>query len=169
MTKHHHPQSKQPKPAPDATKTRALLQLASDVVDGVGCDCSTECCRFGVTGREPWVTRAEWELVLLEVRRQGRRLPVPNDDDEGDARGRGRGEGRCPFLDDDGKGGGRCRIYAARPLGCRTFFCERAVQADGRRGKLPTSTTRMLRPIAGDLAALTPQEEARPLRSWLRS
>lgn len=162
MTKHPAKQSKPAKPAPEPKKTRALLQLASDVVAGVGCDCSTECCRFGVTGREPWVTRAEWELVLLEVRRQGRRLPVLRDDDDDD-------EGRCPFLDDDGQGGGRCRVYEARPLGCRTFFCERAVQPDGRRGKLPTTKTRMLRPIAGDLAALTPQEEARPLRSWLRS
>lgn len=167
MTKHQPSQrSRQQRSAPDEKKTRALLQLASDVVAGVSCDCSTECCRFGVTGREPWVTRAEWELVLLEVRRQGRRLPVVKDDDDDDD---DRGEGRCPFLDDDGNGGGRCRIYAARPLGCRTFFCERAVQPDGRRGRLPTSTTRTLRPIAGDLAALTPQEEARPLRSWLRS
>lgn len=163
MTKHPgRPSTKSS--SPDATRTRALLQLASDVVDGVTCDCSTECCRFGVTGREPWVTRAEWELVVLEVRRQGRRLPVLKSDDDDDD-----DEGRCPFLDDDGNGGGRCRIYAARPLGCRTFFCERAVQLDGRRGKLPTTTTRTLRPIAGDLAALTPQEEARPLRSWLRA
>jgi hypothetical protein len=163
MTKHPgRPSTKSS--SPDATRTRALLQLASDVVDGVTCDCSTECCRFGVTGREPWVTRAEWELVVLEVRRQGRRLPVLKSDDDDDD-----DEGRCPFLDDDGNGGGRCRIYAARPLGCRTFFCERAVQPDGRRGKLPTTTTRTLRPIAGDLAALTPQEEARPLRSWLRA
>ena len=24
---------------------------------------------------------------------------------------------------------GRCAIYAARPLGCRTFFCDRATSA----------------------------------------
>jgi hypothetical protein len=147
---------------PDVDRGRALLQLASDVVAGVGCDCSTECCRFGVTGREPWVTRAEWELVVREVARQGRRLPVIRGDDDD-------GEGRCPFLDDDGGGGGRCRIYAARPLGCRTFFCDRAVHPDGRRGRLPTTTTRQLRPIAADLASLSPQDEPRPLRSWLRA
>lgn len=73
-------------------------------------------------------------------------------------------EDACVFLD----GRGRCRVYAARPLGCRTFFCERAVHADGRRGKLPTATTRTLRPLAGELAALSPGVEARPLRSWLR-
>ncbi|MBM4280234.1 MAG: YkgJ family cysteine cluster protein [Deltaproteobacteria bacterium] len=155
--------TKKPRPpgSIDAGRARALLQQASDVVAGTGCDCSTECCRFGLTGREPWVTRAEWELVVREVARQGRRLPVVRDDDDDD-------EGRCPFLDDDGKGGGRCRVYAARPLGCRTFFCERAVHADGRRGKLPTATTRTLRPLAGELAALSPGVEARPLRSWLR-
>jgi Fe-S-cluster containining protein len=28
--------------------------------------------------------------------------------------------------------GGKCRIYDSRPLGCRTFFCER-IQGDRRR------------------------------------
>jgi hypothetical protein len=150
-------------PVLDLQKSRALLALASDVVQGTSCDCSTDCCRFGVTGREPWVTRAEWELVVREVAAQGRRLPVISDDGDDDD------EGRCPFLDDDGAGGGRCRVYASRPLGCRTFFCERAVHPDGRRGRLATTTTRALRPIAADLAALSPAEESRPLRSWLRS
>jgi hypothetical protein len=151
----------------DGARALAILGQASALVDGVSCDCSTECCRFGLTGREPWVTRAEFAAVVAEVRRQGRRLPVLDDtrDDDDD-------EGRCPFLDDDtGDDGvlrGRCRIYAARPLGCRTFFCERAVLPDGRRGRLPTMTVRALRPLAQDLQALSPQEEARPLRSWLR-
>lgn len=142
----------------------AILEQSSSLVAGSTCDCSTECCRFGVTGREPWVTRAEWDLIVAAVRRQGRRLPVIDDDDEND-------EGRCPFLavDEAAPDRGRCRIYADRPLGCRTFFCDRAVHADGRQGRMATSTLRALRPLAGDLAALHPGVEARPLRGWLRS
>jgi hypothetical protein len=150
----------------DAPRALAILGQASALVAGSGCDCSTECCRFGLTGREPWVTVAEWQLVVAEVRRQGRRLPPAGDDDDDE-----HAEGRCPFLDVDAADPtrGRCRIYAARPLGCRTFFCERAVHADGRQGRLPTTTARALRPLAGDLAALAPGTEARPLRAWLRS
>jgi hypothetical protein len=136
----------------------AILNAASAVVDGYGCDCSTECCRFHVTGREPWLTRAEFDVVVAAVRAQGRRLPdVDDDDDDGD--------GRCAFLGDDD----RCRIYAARPLGCRTFFCDNARHPDGRTGKLSTSTNQALRGFAPQLAALTPAEESRPLRAWLRS
>jgi hypothetical protein len=161
-------QPKSSLPIVDLDRARATLALASDVVAGTSCDCSTECCRFGLTGREPWVTRAEWELLVVELRRQGRRLPRVDaladtaPDDVAD-------EGRCPFLRDDGAGGGSCLVYLARPLGCRTFFCERAVHPDGRRGRLSTPTQRALRPLSGDLAALSPREEARPLRSWLRS
>jgi Fe-S-cluster containining protein len=43
-----------------------------------------------------------------------------------DANGRARlpvaDERACPLLDATG----RCAVYAARPLGCRTFYCERA-------------------------------------------
>jgi hypothetical protein len=40
----------------------------------------------------------------------------------------------CPLLSPDG----RCRIYASRPFGCRTFFCgqklpRQAVGSIGRR------------------------------------
>ena len=31
-------------------------------------------------------------------------------------------ERRCTLLSDEGK----CLVYASRPFGCRTFFCERA-------------------------------------------
>ena len=35
---------------------------------------------------------------------------------------RRKNDGSCPLLSDKGK----CTIYASRPFGCRTFFCERA-------------------------------------------
>lgn len=131
----------------------AILQEASDVVDGVSCDCSTDCCRFGKTGREPWLTPAEFDVVVAAVKAQGRRLPtVPASDD-----------GRCAFLGDDDK----CRIYAARPLGCRTFFCDAAKHPDGRTGKLSSSTTKQLKHLPRALADLTPGELSKPLGAWL--
>jgi Fe-S-cluster containining protein len=78
------------------------------------CESSTDCCRFGVTGREPYPTAVELEELERAVRARGgvpkqRSLPVA-------------GERRCPLLSDEGK----CIVYASRPFGCRTFFCERA-------------------------------------------
>lgn len=147
-----------PRDRPDRgeRKTRALAVLveADRALDGWSCDASTDCCRFSVTGREPWVTQVEWELVVDEVKRQGRRLPaVPDDDD-----------GRCPFLSE----AGRCVVYRVRPLGCRTFFCERA------RG--PSSMPKAaLRALPRKLEELTIRDAvekgkdtgARALRSWL--
>lgn len=146
----------------------AILHEADQALDGWSCDASTECCRFAITGREPSVTQIEWQLVVDETARQGRRLPaLPTDDDE-----------RCPFLAPvDGKArheGGRCTIYASRPLGCRTFFCERARDADGHQGP-PSTSTRALREAARSLddlkqrAGAGDDAKARPLRSWLRA
>ena len=133
----------------------AILEEASALVDGVTCDCSTDCSRFGKTGREPWLTAAEFDVVTAAVKAQGRRLPsVPASDD-----------GRCAFLGDDD----RCRIYAARPLGCRTFFCDAAKHPDGRTGKLPSSTNKQLRALPPQLAALTPGVESKPLGAWLQA
>ncbi len=135
------------------SRALAILDEASAVVDGIGCDCSTDCCRFGKTGREPWLTQAEFDVVTAAVKAQGRRLPLPRDDEDG----------RCAFLGDDDK----CRIYAARPLGCRTFFCDAAKHPDGRVGKLSSSTNKQLRELPRQLAALTPGVESKPLGAWL--
>ena len=131
----------------------AILREADEALAGFSCPASTECCRFSLTGREPWLTQIEWELVAAEVRRSGRRLPsTPADDD-----------GRCPFLDETG----HCRVYAARPLGCRTYFCDRA------QGPQPLPK-KALRRLPGELLALTVRSDkngnvgARSLRSWLR-
>ena len=115
--------------APRTTQTegRALADLEAIVarVDVLyahsSCPSSTECCRFGLTGREPFVTSTELALVLRGVRRRGgalagarKALPLASD-----VR---RDERTCPLLDRSG----RCSVYASRPFGCRTFFCERA-------------------------------------------
>jgi uncharacterized protein len=131
----------------------AILAEADAATRGMTCEASTECCRFGITGREPYLTRAEWELMVKEVKRQGRRMPALSDDDDEDE--------RCPFLSPEG----RCRIYAARPLGCRTFFCERARGPDG--GALILDR-RAMNALAQELAAIS-GDKGRPLRSWLRA
>jgi Fe-S-cluster containining protein len=63
----------------------------------------------------------------------------------------------CPLLDRDG----RCSVYAARPLGCRTYYCERA-----RRGVGPSRDD--LRELVRELQELAARHEmggelARPL------
>jgi len=74
------------------------------------CPASGECCQLAITRREPWLWRAEWLRVLARLKQDGRPLPPARED------------GACPLLDASGL---RCSIYADRPLGCRTFFCDR--------------------------------------------
>ena len=77
------------------------------------CPASTDCCHFGRTGREPYphaVELAELRDALAARPRPKRSLPMADE------------ESRCPVLGDDG----RCRAYASRPFGCRTYFCDRA-------------------------------------------
>lgn len=105
---------------PEAERRRAFEALdalyarVDAALEGFSCEASNECCRFGVTGREPYVTEVEVARLAAAVRARGgvpkrRKLPVA-------------GERTCAMLGDDG----RCAVYAARPFGCRTFFCERA-------------------------------------------
>jgi hypothetical protein len=140
--------SRPPQPPPRTTAALAVLRDADHLLDGWRCEASTECCRFGVTGREPHLTEVEWQIVVEEIARQGRRMPAAPED------------GTCAFLK-----GGRCSIYAARPLGCRTFYCDRA---DGP-GRYPRADlARMPRALE---ALSTPDaagdRRGRPLRAWL--
>src|SRR5205085_7414257 len=100
---------------------RAIYAEVDALTKGWSCDASTDCCRFGVTGREPYPTAVELaELAhgvaahpLPAPKRRGA-LPVLDAD--------AAKERRCPLLSESG----RCRVYASRPFGCRTFFCDRA-------------------------------------------
>jgi Fe-S-cluster containining protein len=71
-------------------------------------------------------------------------------------------ERRCPLLDD----AGRCSIYASRPLGCRTFFCDRARGP----GRLPREGANDVARAVADLAAkATPRDpHTRPLSRALK-
>ena len=73
------------------------------------CTGLSDCCRFKMTGRTPFLTRGEALVAALAWRAAGR-TSVPETAD-----------GACPFLK-----GSRCQIYDGSPFGCRTHFCEAA-------------------------------------------
>ena len=106
----------------------AELRLVYDEIDALNrdrsCPASTDCCRFGVTGREPYPTAVELAELERAVRARGglpkrRVLPIAS-------------ERRCPLLGDAGRG----LVYASRPFGCRTFYCERADGAPVARNEI---------------------------------
>lgn len=74
------------------------------------CQMSTRCCRFQLTGEVPVLTLGEALVAARGVRASGRRELKPHP------------EGACPLLGREG----RCTIYAFRPFGCRTHFCQAA-------------------------------------------
>jgi hypothetical protein len=101
----------------------ALYRETDALLAGSSCPGSTDCCRFGLTGREPYVTSVEIAAVERAIRRRGgplspkrRALPIA---------GPAQKERICPLLDVNG----RCSVYESRPFGCRTFYCERAIVA----------------------------------------
>ncbi len=75
------------------------------------CIARTECCQFHLTGLTPHLTKGEALLAAKAFRATGRR-ELPETDG-----------GVCPLLQ---RTTGRCLIYADRPFGCRTHFCEAA-------------------------------------------
>jgi Fe-S-cluster containining protein len=127
--------SRDPVPAAGAAleKLRAVYAEVDALLAGWTCAASTDCCRFGVTGREPYPTSVEIAELERAVRARGglpkrRSLPLVRS-----ASGvRGEDERRCALLSDEG----RCLVYASRPFGCRTFFCERG---SGPAGEPPRS------------------------------
>ncbi len=74
------------------------------------CRRRTDCCRFKLTGRTPYLTTGEALLVANALRAAGRRALERRDD------------GSCPLLD----AGDACIVYDDRPFGCRTHFCAAA-------------------------------------------
>jgi uncharacterized protein len=102
-----------------------LYREVDETFAGWSCPASTECCRFGVTGLEPYLTSIEYLAVRKAIQARGgelhdKRKALPL------AGRQMRDERTCPLLDRNGK----CAIYASRPLGCRTFFCGRASEAN---------------------------------------
>jgi len=82
------------------------------------CQMRNGCCQFHLTGLTPQLTKGESLVAAKGVRATGRReLPESAD-------------GACPLLKRET---GRCLIYADRPFGCRTHFCEAAGGAYPRK------------------------------------
>ena len=132
----------------------AVYDDATRAFDGWSCPASTECCRFGITGREPYVTSIELLAIRRAIAARGgarawRRASAATADPEGAATGRitlpvVADERRCPMLTD----AGRCAIYDARPLGCRTFFCDRASPGSKVRQRDVNALVRRVQDIA---------------------
>ncbi|MBI5538058.1 MAG: YkgJ family cysteine cluster protein [Deltaproteobacteria bacterium] len=102
----------------------AIYQEVDAKFAGWTCPASTECCRFGLTGVEPYVTSIEYLAVLKAIQKRGG--PLRDKRKALALEGTGvRDERTCALLDRSG----RCSIYEARPIGCRTFFCARATEA----------------------------------------
>lgn len=154
---------------------RELEQVYRDVdtrLSNDTCPASTECCRFGITGREPYVTSIEVALVERAIARRGgpralgkaptplgtiepadrkdkRRLAVVDDEEP------------CPLLDAKG----RCSIYESRPFGCRTYFCERAIRSSDLGQRDINEFVRRIKDIAARHAV--GGDQGKPLRRWL--
>jgi Fe-S-cluster containining protein len=131
-------------------KLRSVYAEVDALLAGWTCEASTECCRFGITGREPYPTSVEIAELERAVRARGglpkrRSLPLVGTGARGDD------ERRCTLLSDEGK----CLVYASRPFGCRTFFCDRASGPAGEpaRAAPRTEIAQLGRAIA-DLAAV---------------
>jgi Fe-S-cluster containining protein len=121
---------------------RAIYAEVDALTAGWTCEASTDCCRFGVTGREPYPTAVELAELERAVRARGglpkrRSLAIAS-------------ERRCELLSDQGK----CLVYASRPFGCRTFFCERAQGPSGEHVReLPRDEIARLGRAVADLSA----------------
>ena len=138
---------------------RALYAEVDARFAGWSCDASTTCCRFGITGREPYVTPIELlalrralaktgrKVVSPAPKKGSRRLPIASGGDGSDGKG-GRDERRCPLLGEDG----RCSVYEARPFGCRTFFCDRASAGEPVRQRDVNAFVQRIRAVSDRLA-----------------
>jgi len=111
--------SRTPDKSPDpVAEVRAIYAELEGRAPHRDCTLRTGCCHFRITGRIPYLTRGEAEVAARGVRASGRRA-LPEHPD-----------GACPLLH---ASSGRCMIYADRPFGCRTHFCDPAGGPFARR------------------------------------
>ncbi len=140
---------------------------------GDSCSATTECCRFGITGREPYVTSIEVALVERAIaqrggaRALGRAPATLSGQTSPDSKDKRRlamlDEEPCPLLD----ARGRCSVYAARPFGCRTYFCERATRVSNFEQRDINEFVRRIKDIAARHEA--GGDQGKPLRRALTS
>jgi Fe-S-cluster containining protein len=148
------------------SQLEAIYQQTDLLFAHWSCPASSECCRFGITGREPYVTALEWKFVERAIAKNGgplsernRALPVtdsPNETDSKRLRVLNSEQRTCPLLNRLG----RCSIYASRPFGCRTFFCS---GASSDKGYPRSEVASLVRQLADLAARFSPDaEKARP-------
>ncbi|MGO9828640.1 MAG: YkgJ family cysteine cluster protein [Myxococcaceae bacterium] len=126
----------------------AVYRAADAAYRPYSCPGTAECCQLATTKREPWLWPLEWEALLAA---KGGQAPAERPD------------GGCPFLAEDGQ---RCSVYAARPFGCRTFYCHR-VQGPAREPvEAVAALSARLERVAQTLEPDCP--EPRPLLAWAR-
>jgi Fe-S-cluster containining protein len=98
-----------------------VYRETDEVLSGWSCSLSLDCCHFARTGREPYLWPNEWALLRRAFAARGlgkRRLAVlPHGPSGREA------DGACPLLSREG----RCTVYADRPFGCRTYFCDKGL------------------------------------------
>jgi Fe-S-cluster containining protein len=159
--------------SPERAELLALYAEADTLLAGWSCACSAaakpgellqvRCCQFAVTGREPYPTAVELAEVRHAMRIAGIE-PSSAPSHGSHKRPGGPGSARapraarklpmadlrpCPLLSE----AGRCRIYASRPLGCRTFFCQEAERPYGARLRPPRDEANAIGRRIADLSA----------------
>ncbi len=108
------------------------------------CRLSGRCCRFEEYGHALFLSAPEAAVLLADAPPPSR----PLDDGE-----------TCPWQD----ASGRCTARAARPLGCRVYFCDPAYE-----GKAPELTERFLARLKALAAARGWPWDYAPLHRHLR-
>jgi Fe-S-cluster containining protein len=98
------------RPAEDLKALASLFARTDRMLAQWSCAGSGECCQLSRTGLEPFLFPIEVRALEAALGAQARPWPAA------------RADGACPFLDASGR---RCSVYAARPFGCRTYFCSR--------------------------------------------
>ncbi|MFN0063460.1 MAG: YkgJ family cysteine cluster protein [Myxococcaceae bacterium] len=131
--------------------TQAVLREADALYAPYSCPATAECCQLTARGKEPWLYAPEWELLMDALEAHERPLPPERPD------------GACPFLD---AAGHRCTVYAARPLGCRTFFCHRRT---GPQKEPPAANMdALIRRLEATAAVGEETPSPKPLSEWHR-
>jgi hypothetical protein len=157
------------KGAQQTKKERALLveletvwQQVAAIFGAHSCPGTTECCRFAVTGREPYVTSIELCAIARAVAARGGPLKDKRRAAPLASRVTRVQERTCALLDQQA----RCVIYPSRPLGCRTYYCDRVDRDRVVRQREISALVRQVQEIA---ARHRPGgDQGRPLSRALR-
>jgi uncharacterized protein len=153
--------------SPERARLLALYGEVDTLLSGWACACSTDgvggagssarCCHFGLTGREPYPTAVELEEIRHAMRAAG--ITLRSEPPKRDRRALPMADLRtCPLLSHEG----RCRIYASRPFGCRTFFCDQAEGPHGARRGLSRDEVAAIGRLIADLSARFDPRDPRP-------